>query len=98
MTVEVPTPSNPVQPGDIVIIKWVDSKNYSGWQHYHPAEVTECRSLGWILEATQEAIVLTQTRTDTEDETMVNGVIAIPQGCIMHVEILRRAATVPAPD
>ena len=77
-------------PGDLVVITWEDSKAYSGWQHYHGAEVTVCRSVGWVLEADEHMIVLGQSRSDTDhDGTMVNGAIAIPTTCITNVDTLR---------
>lgn len=83
-----------VQPGDLVVLTWIDSKTYDGWQHYHGADVARCRSIGWVAETDEQRIALIQTREDVDDETVVNGVIAIPWGCVTKTEILRRAETV----
>lgn len=78
--------------GDLVVVDWRDANANVGWVPKEEAVSTlsECRSVGWFLKKTDEAISLHGEETN-------NGSVAlrstIPVNCVRRIQVVRGVTT-----
>ncbi len=72
--------------GIVVSVNWVDATVYPAWRNDGPSNWTpeRCFSVGIIISADEDTLVIAQTVNDTDIST----VLVIPQGCIEDFEVL----------
>ena len=65
----------------VLVVDWLDALSWGGsWAKKDKQEMSHCRSYGFLLEETKEAITLVQTIGFGGEH--LNGV-TIPKGCIV---------------
>ncbi len=70
-----------------VIVCWNDSNFLHGWQYgEYSAELAPCETLGFIIEETEEKLVIAQTISKFGAHM---GIIVIDKGCIRSIKELR---------
>ena len=71
----------------MVLVEWLDSNELHGWQYgEYPAELAYCKSLGYIIDNTDEKLVLSQTISDYGAHM---GITIIAKGCVKYIKELR---------
>lgn len=75
----------------LVLIDWEDSRQpTSGWQwleDFELGEVVRCKSVGWIVGKSKDAVALAQNIGD--DFSQASGIIRIPTRCIVKTTTLK---------
>lgn len=75
----------------ILMITWIDSCSSNGWQQ--PAEakarISECQSVGFLVEETKDAIALALSRTTQEGFAPYADIVSIPKVAIKRKRVIR---------
>lgn len=69
---------------EIKTVKWSDSASYRGWRSEEEVKKLRplsCTTIGFLIDETDEFIVLSQTVADDGD---LSETIVIPKICIIH--------------
>jgi len=69
----------------IVYIEWVDAVADAGWESNVKADIHLCRSIGWVVDETDDAICLANT-VSQEDS---NARIHIPKAWVRNRRIIK---------
>ena len=71
----------------MVLVKWVDSNTLHGWQYgEYPAELAICETLGFVIEDTDEKLVIAQTVSEYGAHM---GITIIAKGCLRQEKEIR---------
>jgi hypothetical protein len=75
--------------GNLVLVEWLDSHHRPGWTTDDPAsDPLVCKSVGWLIRQTKEALVLSANVTEEEQQQRC-GDMTIPQRCVRRIKQLR---------
>jgi hypothetical protein len=74
-------------------IEWLDSRQpSSGWQFaegFEPESVVRVRTLGFVLQENEEAVVVAQNAAYDgfrQPVTQISGVMTIPRCCVLEIK------------
>jgi hypothetical protein len=79
--------------GSAVLVNWLDTTTYSGWQYVtqgvaYDFSPRKMRTLGWLTGANPVAILVTPTLAPADTEDGKDGhldPLVIPRGCIVSL-------------
>lgn len=80
--------------GNLLLVRWLDAHNYAvEWtlvEEVNPY-LAEVQSVGWeIYRDTKQLIMSADVALDIDGQIQINSFFAIPIGCIVNEEVLRR--------
>jgi hypothetical protein len=81
--------------GNLLVVRWLDAHNYPvEWTLLDDVNpyVAEVKSVGWeIYRDHKQLIMSADVALDIDGQTQINSFFAIPIGCIVNEEVLRRS-------
>lgn len=83
------------QIGNLLCVRWLDAHNYPvEWTLVEDVNpyVAEVQSVGWQIYRDEKQLIMSaDVALDIDGQTQINSFFAIPVGCIVHEEVLRRS-------
>ena len=82
--------------GDLVLVEWRDSSDWSGWRDkeeardYSDEPVVTCKTAGWITRRTARALILHSS--ECAGTKQVTDLTKIPRECVVSVTLLGQPA------
>lgn len=81
--------------GNLLLVRWLDAHNYTvEWtlvEEVNPY-IAEVKSVGWeIYRDDKQLIMSADVALDIDGQIQINSFFAIPVGCIVNEEVLRRS-------
>ncbi len=76
----------------IALVHWVDSAQYPYWNdNAETFPILECKTAGFLIEETDEKLVIAQSASMNKDAKPWADVIVIPKVAVKSLEIIKNA-------
>ena len=69
----------------VILIEWLDSTSSSGWDSAFDLELSNCKTVGFLVKKDKEKVVVIQSNSDNVHS---DGRFAIPRSCIKSIREL----------